>query len=270
MAKGGIEVTHHQFALRFIHGHRYLDRCGEALIRLEDKLGTDWLTIDPVPTNGGIKNELVGIAIQFNATVLSAQQSEFIDFDMFRDAVCKAKDILVDVFGIKRVHVPTARFILQKGCDSGQESEAEEFVRKLGLVQVSKELHDLMGGESGPLDFAFVTEARVTWDSFPVQRRRRLHAAVVRQEPSPTFDNRVIQRTHLLPSHQRDAIAGMASLRRKHKAVAPLAAQFDLECSMESEFPANEMNLQMFLNESYDWAERLKEGLVMKSRGLKQ
>src|SRR5438874_533320 len=116
MASGGSFAIHeHQLTIRFIQGYRYLDRCGEALVRLESVLGDGWLPIEAAPKGGGIKNDALGVVATFNTEAMTVQQSEFIAFETFLDSAGKIYDTLWQVFEIKRIIGPAMRIVLQMG-----------------------------------------------------------------------------------------------------------------------------------------------------------
>jgi hypothetical protein len=53
--------------IRFDQGYRYLDKCGETMIRLEDSLPEGWLP-GPIDPNGAlIQNFAMGLHVRFNS-----------------------------------------------------------------------------------------------------------------------------------------------------------------------------------------------------------
>ena len=43
------DTTEFRASVRFVQGYRYLDRCGEALIKLENSLHEGWIPTEPTP-----------------------------------------------------------------------------------------------------------------------------------------------------------------------------------------------------------------------------
>jgi hypothetical protein len=45
-----LKPTQFSFTVRFVQGYRFLDRCGDAIIRLEETLDEGWIPGELVPT----------------------------------------------------------------------------------------------------------------------------------------------------------------------------------------------------------------------------
>jgi hypothetical protein len=56
-----------QASVRFLQGYRYLDKCGEALIKLENVLDKGWLPVEVSPKSGNIKNDQLGMTVAFSS-----------------------------------------------------------------------------------------------------------------------------------------------------------------------------------------------------------
>ena len=67
-------------SVKFVQGYRYLDKCGEALIRLEDELGEGWLPMDATVKGGGIVNEALGLKCVFSSQAISIENEHPINF----------------------------------------------------------------------------------------------------------------------------------------------------------------------------------------------
>jgi hypothetical protein len=135
-----------QVSVRFIQGYRYLDRCGECLIRLEDKLDEGWIPVETSPTSGTMKNETIGLTITFNSEGMNLRQAEYLEFDTFRDQSCKAYDILWRLLAIERISAPTLRVWYQMGFDEDREDDAEQYLLTMSLYQTDQRLLKAMGG----------------------------------------------------------------------------------------------------------------------------
>ena len=242
--------------LRFVQGYRYLDRCGEALVRLEDALDEGWIPVETTPSRGALRNYTLGMLAQFQSESMTVRQSEFISYEHFRDQTCKVYEILWNTFGVKRILTPALCVVVQVGFE--ELDQAEQFVRGLNLCTPSEGLLTLLGGDVSAARFTLCTEHSVTWQDVPVLRRRRFELGAIRQEKQPDFDERVMRRLALIPMREREAIGALMKLRRDHPKVAPAAAQFDLENSYESEFASNTFDLASFIDESWKWAEQFK------------
>lgn len=49
MTKSSFELNQIAFSLRPVQGYRYLDRCGEMIIKLENTLDSGWMPKDMTP-----------------------------------------------------------------------------------------------------------------------------------------------------------------------------------------------------------------------------
>jgi hypothetical protein len=257
-ATTGLETHQLQTTIRFIQGYRYLDRCGETLIRLENSLADGWIPVETTPASGAIKNDLLGMVATFNSSGMTVLQQEFVSFEHFRDQTCKLYETLWRTLELENINAPTAKVVLQKGFKDGTIEDAQDYLRGLNLCTPRPDLLAFMDGPANAVDFTLVTEKDDTWSGVPVHRRRRLQAMVIRQEKHAAFDDRLLQRTRLLPQRQREAMAGLMELRRRHPEVAPVAAQLDLEDSLETEFRAKEFDLPGLLEQTWQWAEKFK------------
>ncbi|HTU93569.1 MAG TPA: hypothetical protein VMF69_26045 [Gemmataceae bacterium] len=248
--------------IRFIQGYRYLDRCGEALVKLENVLTEGWLPTEPSPKAGGMKNDQLGMTASFNSEGMTTSQAEFISFEHFIDQTCKVFDTLWQTFEIKRISSPTILVVFQKGFKDDELEEAAQYLISLRLCVPHTGLIGLMEGMAHALDFVLLTTEDMEWNEERVHRRRRMQSQVIRQERQPPFDERLLRRSRQLASKQRDAIAALMKLRRKHPEVSPVAAQLDLEHSFETELSAEVFDLPSFLQQGWEWAESVRGGIA--------
>lgn len=257
----GFQVHEIIATLRFVQGYRFLDRCGEALVKLEKTLAEGWIPLEANPTGGGMRNAVLGMVLTFNSERFTVQQAEFISFDHFRDQVCRIHEVLWRTFEIEALSLPTLKVVLQRSFEEEALEEAEGYMRGLGLCVPRSEVLQLMGGKQGPSNHVLVTEEMKTWSETGVCQRRRLVTSVVRQERREQFDARLVQRARLLPSNQRAAIQALNKLRRQHPELAPVAAQLEVEHSFETEFPASTFDLPLFLDEGWQWTEQMRNAI---------
>ena len=249
-------------SLRFIQGYRFLDRCGEALIKLENVLEKEWLQTQTIPTGGSMRNDSLGMTANFNSDAISTSQVEFISLDHFLDQTCKIFDTLWQTFDVKRINVPSLQVFFQKGFNDDELEKAQQYVLDLRLCSANAGLTNLMGGQVDALDFVVVTTGNLEWNHVFVNQRRRIQSRVVRQEKQPPFDERLLRRARQLPEHQADAIAAILKLRRQHREVSPIAVQVEVEHSFETEFSAQDFDLPEFLRQGWDWAESIRSGIT--------
>src|SRR5271165_2258190 len=100
----GLVLHHLNLTVRFLQGYRYLDRCGEALIRLEERLHEGWIPAEVSPKSGSLKNDTLGMVATFNSESLNVQQTEFVDPEHFIDQSCRAFDVICNIFEISRIN----------------------------------------------------------------------------------------------------------------------------------------------------------------------
>ena len=256
------QVHQIQTTIRFIQGYRYLDRCGEALIKLENVLAEGWLPTETSPKAGVLKNDQLGMTANFHSEGMTTAQGEFISFEHFLDQTCKVFDTLWQTFEVKRINLPTIHVVFQKGFKDEKLEEAAQYLINLRLCVPHTGLVDLMGGRTDALDFVLVTTEDVEWDQERLPQRRRIQSQVIRQERQPPFDERLLKRARQLPSQQRDAIAALTRLRHKHPEISPVAAQLDLEYAFETELRAEAFDLPTFLQKGWEWAESVRSGIA--------
>jgi hypothetical protein len=256
-----------QATIRFIQGYRYLDRCGEALVKLENTLAEGWIPSEPSPRSGSLKNDQLGMTVTFNSEAMTVHQGEFISFEHFLDQTCKVFDTLWQTFEVKRVNAPAVRVALQKGFKEDEIEEAARYLLDLNLCTPHTELGKLMGGAVSALDFVLVTTADLDWNEEKAHRRRRMQSQVIRQEKQMAFDSRLLMRSRLLGDRQKDAIAALLRLRHQHRETSPVAVQLDLEDSFETEFRAEGFDLPAFLEQGWQWAEAVRAGITRLEKG---
>ncbi len=245
----------HQIAstVRFIQGYRFLDKCGEAMVLLEGALDEGWIPRETTPKAGVMVNHQLGMNLEVNSSRMSVSQDEFIDFSYFRDQVCKIYDVIHRTFEIKTVNAPTLQVTYQRGFDDV--ASAETCIEALGLCPPSPLVIQALGGHRSALSFTVCCEEDITWRHTGVQLRTRLDVRSVRQERQPRFDERLMQRTRLLPKLQREAMLALARLREQHPGISPVAAQIELEYAHETEINTREFDLPQFYSDAWVWQE---------------
>ena len=246
---------------RFVQGYRYLDRCGEAIVRLEDSLDENWIPGQVAPKGGSIKNDLQQMAAQFDSEHLIVTQSDFTDFGVFHDATCRIFEILVHNFEIATINAPVLRVVAQRGCESIEEAEAELVTYNFHVPH--RQLEQVIGQQKS-MQTTYCAEEDTDWNGVAVHRRRRFNAASIRQFKQPGFDDRLLKRTRLLPDRQREALRGLMTLRKQVPEIPESAVQLDLEQSFETELATDAFDMASFLNDTWEWLEETLEILSNK------
>lgn len=156
---------------------------------------------------------------------------------------------------IAKFNAPSLKIAWQKGFSSAE--DAEEYLASLNFCTPREQLVSAMGGKQTALHFVICTEEDTEWREFQVSRRCRFEAKSVKQVRQPPFDDRLMQRTRLLPERQRDALQGLLKLRQQQPNVSPFAAQLEIEVAFESEFSTEQFDLPYFLSDCWSWQETL-------------
>jgi hypothetical protein len=245
------KVTELTASVRWIKGYRYLDKCGEALVLLDDRLDPGWISGEITPTGGNLRNFRLGMSAVFQASFLTIRQAEFISHEHFAEEACKLYDTLRDVFEIDRLNAPSFLAVLQHGCNGTE--EAEELLKGLSFCSPSKQVVKWLGGEHEGVSMAFSTKASVEWEGTHATQRRRFEYGAVKQARQPDFDNRLLLRLPLLSIKDQQVMSTLQQLRRTHPEPKEFAAQVSLENAFESEFSTRQFNLTDFLAHSWDW-----------------
>ena len=257
----GFRVSMISMTTRFVQGYRYLDRCGEALVRLEDSLEENWIPGQIAPKGGSLKNDLQQMVAQFDSEHLSVTQSDLTDFEAFHDAACRIYETLIHCFEIRKINAPVLRAVAQKGCDSIDEAEAELATYRFG--QPHSQLASLIGQQTS-FQLTYCAEEETEWNGNAVHRRRRFNAAAIRQIKQLGFDDRLLKRVRLLPDRQREALRGLVTLRKQVPDIPESAVQIDLEQSFETELTSDVFDIARFLSDTCKWLEEAFETLTNK------
>lgn len=257
--RGYLQVVRLNFLIRFEQGYRYLDRCGETLVKLERMLDEGWVPAEEIPSKGNLRNYRLGMLCDFNTQHLAMRQIEFVSFDVFLDQTCKAFEVLWPTCEIDRIFTPALQVIVQRGFP--EIGDAEGYLMRLNLVRPSSDILDLLSGSQRSLGFVLDTVESIDWHGSRTLRRRRFEANAIRQERVSDFDERLLKRLTGLSIREREAMAALRNLRRQHPRPEAIAAQFDLETSFESDFRSDTFDLPAFLSSAWDWANHVKNSL---------
>ena len=65
------DPTQFTLTIRFDQGYRFLDKCGEAVIKLENTLDPGWIPGELKPTGGNLRNYTLGLGTTFDTHSLS-------------------------------------------------------------------------------------------------------------------------------------------------------------------------------------------------------
>jgi hypothetical protein len=251
-----LNPTHYAFYVRFDQGYRYLDKCGEAIIRLEDKLQEGWLPGGIDPNGANLRNFALGMSTRFNYVGMETVQTEFLAFDIFLDQTCRIYETLLTTFGIKRILTPTLRSIYQLGFSNAD--DADEVLLGLKLCSLDESIMQELSGKTSSVALTMVAEENVTWNRGRVKARKRLDAKVIKQERQPQFDERIMMRLKQIPERYHGSLEKLRSIRRQHSQQAEIAIQFDLEYAFDSELSGTTFATKDFISAAGAWSVSLR------------
>lgn len=255
-----LDLSQINFFLRPVQGYRYLDRCGEMMVKLEDTLDSGWIPKEMAPQGAVMINHDLGMTLRIDTTSLAMAQDQFFDFPNFSDQLCKVYDIVHRSFLITRLNAPSLQVIWQKGFNSPD--EAEEYITRMNLFTPRSEAIQAMGGVQKALQMVLCTEEDTDWRECQVTRRVRLEVKSLKQLRQPPFDERLLQRTRLLPVNQQEAMKALIRLRGQQPEIFPFAAQFTIELAFETEFSTKQFDLPFFLSDAWQWHEDVLKKLT--------
>ena len=173
------EISDLVVTLRLVRGYRFLDRCGEALIKLEKVLDKGWLPLEATPKGGAMRHYANGLTLVFDSSQITVQQEEFIHFEQFFDQASKAWETIWRMFEIEHINAPAFRINIRIPFDSLDEADA--YLRRLNLVTPGPRVTEWIGTDFRATQFAFVTEDRTEWHKQLVTQRQRIAGSTVNE-----------------------------------------------------------------------------------------
>lgn len=230
------------------------------MIKLEETLDSGWIPKEMAPQGAVMINHDLGMNLRIDANSLAMAQDQFFDFPTFSDQLCKVYDIVHRSFMIATVNAPSLLVVWQKGFNSAD--EAEVYLASKNLFTPRPEALQAMGGVQKALQSVLCTEEETEWRECQVTRRARLEVNSIKQIRQPPFDERLLQRTRLLPVSQQEAMKALLRLRGEQPEIFPFASQFTIELAYESEFSTKQFDLPYFLSDAWLWHEDLLRKLT--------
>lgn len=252
--QSGFSLHELRLSIRFVRGYRYLDRAGEALVRLEDVLEKEWLPAEISPKSGNMRNDLLGMQLTFNSEGLNVTQTGVNSPPHFLDQACKIVDVLASVFEVDTFIAPSVGIEYQKGFPVGQEEQAETVLLDLGLIAFADKVKQIIGPTPIAANFAVVHRMGNRWGDMNVEHTRRLAAQVIRQTRRENTDLRLLTKAKFLPERQQEALKALYASQKLLPAVSPLAVQVELENRLEGEVARADFSCPDFISESLAWA----------------
>jgi hypothetical protein len=127
--------------IRYLKGYRYLDRCGETLIEIEEKL-PNWVPSEISPTRGVLVDMDNNLTLSFDCAAFNIKQEDREGTERLAENAKALIKIVFSNFGISNLNRIGARFIYRRAVTSIE--EGENLIRKMELVSVSGRLTSIV------------------------------------------------------------------------------------------------------------------------------
>lgn len=245
------------FEARYEQGYRYLDRCGDAMIILEQLLGEEtgclWLPKEMSPTSANLHCPDLDISIVFNAYRFVIDRTPVekreCDFDALAEIVLAT---IVGRFDLRNMQRFGARRLKVLPKDSVE--EAEELSVKLSPVSDWRGQDD---SEFEPRSYEIVSVFELPDRSKGVRVTTKPYHKV---GAALQIDERLKSPPHYLHEGQREAL--VAQLKRDRKRQDDPEAGLVIDIDYFWLRPAKEYSVKQFIREAWDEADRLEAHLM--------
>lgn len=214
-----LKLTKQVFEIRYEHGYRYLDRCGEAMLVFEDVLpdvtGRVWMPEEIVPSGAKLKCPELDVVMVFDSTRLIVDHDPAdVDFD-FPDLCATAYSVISARFDLSTVVRMGCRRFFMAPADSA------ELAAKLSIQLAPPPPSLGLDATRYPLKSADVTT--YTFESDNQEEGYRVAVSPQVNPGAPdVIDQRLLSPTRLLPSGQKEALLAQLQ-RRKQREKHPTA-----------------------------------------------
>ena len=206
------------FELRYAGGHRYLDRCGDTLIEIEERL-PDWVPQEINPSRGSLVNLAKNIVFNFNSYKLDAGQDDPKGTEDFRQQTALITDLVCKSLSVSRFIRIGVRFYFLFPAESME--SAEEMVRRSRFVDISPKVLDACGANVRAQKHVFIFEAE--------NEGRRIEIGAVRREEGRLAPQLLSVEPRLLPKGQREALLRKLQETKRYGEDPRFALQIDVD-----------------------------------------
>ncbi len=206
------------FELRYAGGHRYLDRCGETLIEIEQKL-PDWVPQEINPSRGSLLNLAKDMAFNFNSYKLDAGQDAPKATTDFREQTASLTEIVCKSLSLSRFIRIGVRFFFLFPAESMD--QAEEMVRQSGFAVISQKLMNVCGSTMRAQKHVVIFEKE--------KEGRRIEIGGVRREEGKLAPELLGVEPRLLPKGQREALLRKLQETKRYGEDPRFALQIDVD-----------------------------------------
>ncbi len=226
MAKPGPVLHEQVFEARYERGYRYLDRCGDVMLILEDLLqkttGQRWLPRDMKPTGAHIHAPDLDAAVQFDAaraTIVQTPCKQGLDFTALTSNVMAAITGRFDLRTFSRIGARRQQILPAQDIDESDKQTVRR-LRRLDDWPAPPEAD--MAPRSRDVTIVYETADRARGIKFSVRSIRKVEAP-------EQVDERLRMPPHLLPENQRAALLEQLQRRRKLAEDPPAGLMIDCD-----------------------------------------
>jgi hypothetical protein len=227
------------FELRYAQGHRYLDRCGETIIEIEDH-APGWISREVTPSGGGLIHMEKDIAFTFSSYKLDAGQDDPKDTRGFCEQVGLLTDIVCKILGISTYIRIGVRFIFLYPAASME--EAEELVRRSKVVVPDPKLVEMFGEGLRAQKHIFIFEKG--------QAGRRVEIGGLRREEGKLPPELLSTEPKNLPKGQREALARKLMETKRYSEAPRFSLQVDVD---NYEYDPESFDVRSFIESHEDF-----------------
>jgi hypothetical protein len=252
-------LTQETFELRYHRGYRYLDRCGDVLVILEELLPKDaggtWLTEELTPTRASLKCPEYDGVILIDASRMVVQVENPDGARAFNRIVTSVAQVVLSKFYIEAVARYGHRIDFMIPTDTLDEAER---LSTLFSAAPGKAPESVEGFSFKAHEWATRFEDLESHAGFRLKVSPQQRIVVLGE-----VDERIRQPSHLLPRGQKEAL--IAQLRRKSELSRnpQVGLSIDIDCYSIDLGP--KQRLSDFLTETLTRAERLRD-MVLKQQ----
>lgn len=219
MAKDKQKLLQDIFEARYEYGYRYLDRCGDAMIVLEQALpkvsdGAIWMPDEMAPKGARMKCPRHDLTLVFDSVRLGLDQNPAEEPCPFSEIADYAFQTVKSKFDISDIMRLGRRRLFIHPTDSADEAEALS-VSKAPFSQWPRVRDDQLTSRSYDITVDLEDKDRTKGIRLAV-------SAVHRPEAPLSLDDRLRRPPHLLPQGQREALLEQLK-RRKQRESSPVA-----------------------------------------------
>jgi hypothetical protein len=234
------------FETKYKQGYRYLDRCGETMIEIENKL-KNWLAKDVSPSSGRMNNAVEKMIFNFSSLKLDLVQYDVKDLDtgIFISDSKKMFDIVCSNLGIKEFIRFGLRYWFLYPLNSIE--DGRKILSKSKIFSVNNNIEKLFGKRLKDTSVVIILEEKDKKQSFG----HRISLSVVHKEgidyENEGKDEFLTTPPHKLPRGQREALSAQLERKAREAKEPSIAMLVDIDSYVEN--PQKE-HFDKFINDS--------------------